>query len=35
LSNKENVLGKMIFGGYDLSNYAKKDSKVSDIKWLN
>jgi len=35
LSNEEAVPGKMIFGGYDLSQFAKKGAKESDIFWAN
>lgn len=35
LSNEEAVPGKMIFGGYDLAQFAKKDAKESDIFWAN
>jgi hypothetical protein len=35
LSNEEAVPGKMIFGGYDLAQFAKKGAKDSDIFWAN
>ena len=35
LSNKLDINGKITFGGYDLSKYAKKGSKESDIFWMD
>ena len=35
LSNEESVPGKMIFGGYDLSQFAKQGAKEDDILWAN
>ena len=35
LSNDEAVPGKMIFGGYDLGQFAKPGAKDSDIFWAD
>ena len=35
LSNDEAVPGKMIFGGYDLAQFAKQGAKDSDIFWAD
>ena len=35
LSNDESVPGKMIFGGYDLAQFAKQGAKDSDIFWAD
>lgn len=35
LSNKENIMGKITFGGYDLKNFAKQGMKESDVFWMD
>jgi len=35
LSNDEAVPGKMIFGGYDLAQFAKQGAKETDIFWAD
>jgi hypothetical protein len=35
LSDRENITGKVIFGGYDLAKYAEEGATEYDIKWSN
>jgi len=35
LSNEESVKGKIVFGGYDLAQFAKQGAKDSDIFWAD
>ena len=35
LSNKENVPGKITFGGYDVAKYAKKGLTDKDVFWVD